>query len=258
MIVRDRFYQKRSMQRPFFDSAVLSSRPIERVWGVDGTLIFWLVEWAPDEIERRGHLDTLDGYPSHIADSCLSRRAEHHFGRRAATAALRELGPCDADFNSVGVGRFGEPMWPIGIVGSISHCDHAAIAAVARRSQYSGVGVDIEIVVSVEQAATLARTVVNERETLVLTESTCSSWDTCTLTTLTFSAKESLYKSVFPFVRSTFDFLAASRLVTIDLGRQELDLELANSPCSDRGIRSRYRVRFGRLADDLVFTHLTW
>jgi 4'-phosphopantetheinyl transferase EntD len=246
------------MQRPFFDSTVISSLQIEVARDATGAPILWLVEWASGEIERHEHLDTSEGYPSHIAGSCLSRRAEHYFGRKAAIAAIRKLGLSNADYTSIGVGSFDEPTWPIGIVGSISHCDHAAIAAVARRSQYSGVGIDVETVVSQEQAAMLARVSTNEREMLLLCGSICNSWDICALTTLTFSAKESLYKSVFPFVGASFDFLVATRLVALNLERQELDLELSHSLCKKLSLRSRYRVAFERLSDDVIFTHVVW
>ena len=41
-------------------------------------------------------------------------------------------------------GRDGEPIWPFDIVGSISHKDAIAVAAVGKKKRYKGIGVDIE------------------------------------------------------------------------------------------------------------------
>lgn len=38
----------------------------------------------------------------------------------------------------------GAPIWPDGIVGSLAHDAEVAVAAVARRGDYAGVGIDIE------------------------------------------------------------------------------------------------------------------
>ena len=70
------------------------------------------------------------------------RRAMFALGRAAAREALGALGAVDAV--AIPRGSSGEPVWPEGIVGSISHSREVAVAVVARRGDYVGLGVDIE------------------------------------------------------------------------------------------------------------------
>lgn len=62
-------------------------------------------------------------------------------GRYAAHCALKAL---KREVVPVLRGKKGEPIWPAGIVGSISHKDRIAVAAVGRKEKYKGMGVDIE------------------------------------------------------------------------------------------------------------------
>lgn len=62
-------------------------------------------------------------------------------GRCAAHCALKAL---KREVVPVLRGEKGEPIWPAGIVGSISHKDRIAVAAVGRKEKYKGMGIDIE------------------------------------------------------------------------------------------------------------------
>src|SRR5712692_10349689 len=69
------------------------------------------------------------------------RRVYFSMGRAAARDALAEFG-----IYSVAIerGPSGEPLWPDGIVGAISHAGDVAIAIVGRQNKYAGLGIDIE------------------------------------------------------------------------------------------------------------------
>jgi enterobactin synthetase component D len=69
------------------------------------------------------------------------RRGDFIAGRSAARAALAQIGIFDAVIDS---GSRNEPVWPKGIVGSISHSGGLAIAAVARSGALAAIGIDIE------------------------------------------------------------------------------------------------------------------
>lgn len=70
-----------------------------------------------------------------------ARRAEFARGRSAARVAMRRLGvPCAV----VPMRADRSPDWPPGLTGSISHCAGACFALLARRSDYAGLGLDIE------------------------------------------------------------------------------------------------------------------
>jgi 4'-phosphopantetheinyl transferase EntD len=128
---------------------------------------------------------------SAIENAVPKRRAEFAHGRHLARAALAALGAAPV---AVQVGPDREPLWPGGFVGSITHTEGLVAAVVARTTHLGAVGIDAE-------AATALPT---ETRPLILLPSEYSA-DEIT-ETLIFSAKESIYKAVFPLARLWIDF----------------------------------------------------
>jgi 4'-phosphopantetheinyl transferase EntD len=118
-----------------------------------------------------------------------SRRVLFALGRAAARDALRELGITDVGIQR---GAGGEPLWPDGFVGAISHAPDVAVAVVGRSSDYVGLGIDV-----VEPArgptAQAARLVCRPSEMAWVDPES----GTQRLTML-FSAKEAVFKALFP------------------------------------------------------------
>ncbi|MFG2603311.1 4'-phosphopantetheinyl transferase [Streptomyces sp. NPDC048514] len=75
------------------------------------------------------------------ADAGPRRRAEFTAGRWCAHRALAALGGAPA---AVPRGPRGAPVWPMGVVGSITHCAGFRAAAVCRSRDASGLGLDAE------------------------------------------------------------------------------------------------------------------
>ena len=77
-----------------------------------------------------------------IADAAETRRVEFRTGRACAHAALEALG-----LPAVPVlrGTRREPLWPGGIVGSITHTTGFCAAAVAQTQDYRALGLDAEL-----------------------------------------------------------------------------------------------------------------
>lgn len=76
-----------------------------------------------------------------ITRALPQRRAEFATARLCARRALVDLGePAGA----VVAGRRGEPRWPAGVVGSVTHCSGFRAAAVARRDDLLAIGIDAE------------------------------------------------------------------------------------------------------------------
>lgn len=69
------------------------------------------------------------------------RRAEFAAGRRCARTALAGLGVSAAPILP---GPAGEPQWPVGVVGSITHCPGYRACAVARAADLTAIGIDAE------------------------------------------------------------------------------------------------------------------
>ena len=140
------------------------------------------------------------------------RQLEFAAGRRCAQQALEKLHLS----GEVGVGAKREPVWPQGAVGSIAHTfsrgeEGWAGAVVGYASAYRSLGFDMEAVLSDKRAQNLQHRIFCPGEA----ERLKGEMRLGLLTTIVFSAKESLYKALFPLVREFFDFHDAE-VLTLD------------------------------------------
>jgi len=143
-----------------------------------------------------------------VARSVEKRRREFTTVRVCARAALARLGLPPA---AVVPGPRGEPQWPPGVVGSMTHCDGYRAAAVARSHDLVAIGIDAEPNQPVSGGVLEAVSVAEERAWIarlrVVEPSTA--WDR-----LLFCAKEAVYKAWFPLTGQPLEFEEAR--VTVD------------------------------------------
>jgi 4'-phosphopantetheinyl transferase EntD len=135
-----------------------------------------------------------------VARAVEGRRQEFATVRSLARACLRRLGLPPAPILA---GAAGEPIWPTGVQGSMTHCPGYAAAAVGLRSSISAIGIDAEPDAPLaDKVLTLVATPA-ERHRLagVPVSPGGPSWDR-----LLFSAKEAVYKAWFPLVGQWLDF----------------------------------------------------
>ena len=132
------------------------------------------------------------------------------------------------------------PKWPTNIVGSISHTSSEAIAVVASPHHHSALGVDIENWIELDVAQEIYSTILNDGE---IELARCSTMDFHRVLTLVFSAKESLYKALFPSVRKYFGFECAS-VVSVNLSTGECTLMLEKSLSAELHKGKSFVVRF--------------
>jgi 4'-phosphopantetheinyl transferase EntD len=123
------------------------------------------------------------------------RRAELAGGRACARRALAQLG---VPVVAIGKGTAGEPEWPPGVVGAISHAAGVCCAAVALASDMLGVGVDVEE--DAPDTPAFARRVCSERELAALAALGESAERA---SRVVFSVKETLVKLQFPLTGTT-------------------------------------------------------
>lgn len=139
--------------------------------------------------------------PASLSSAVPKRRAEFVAGRLCARAALAALG---APVAEIPIGAMRAPVWPDGFVGSITHTQRLAAAAVARASDLRSLGLDIERIVSEERARRMAPLVAREPELRQVGAS-----DAARAFTAAFAAKEAVFKCLAPVVGCYFDFLDA-------------------------------------------------
>lgn len=196
---------------------------------------------------HRGVSCSADSSFTYASRSCRfdMRRAEFDAGRACAGSLLRQLGASDT---RVLVSADRAPIWPDGFTGSISHSSDLLGVAVARRSPaIRSLGVDIEAIVSEETCREVAAMCVNPVE-LELIESLDA--DKRVAMTVLFSAKEALFKALYPLVGGFFDFCDAE-VRGMDSRSQRLDVillrDLSTEFVKGSAIRGSYRSDSARV-----------
>lgn len=127
------------------------------------------------------------------------RRLEFAAGRQLARRLLVEMGlgidamPSDSDR---------VPRWPQAVVGSITHCRSLCAVAVAPRALSAGIGLDVEKAEPMNPE--LLPQILREAERERLGDWPGRWRDLAGI--LSFSAKEALYKSIYPARRVFLDF----------------------------------------------------
>jgi len=171
------------------------------------------------------------------------RRFEFLAGRLCAARSLRMMG-VDAPFPLPVHDRL--PIWPSNVVGSISHCNSLAVALTAPGFGYRAVGIDVESLIEPPTASEMRRLVGCDEEWVRLERHI-----PCQQQSLTqlFSAKEALYKALFPSVGHFKDFDAAS-FCGYESGA--LLLRLTHDWSSCWPVDTRVRVHQGWLGEVLV------
>ncbi|MEX1033181.1 MAG: 4'-phosphopantetheinyl transferase superfamily protein [Cellvibrionaceae bacterium] len=140
--------------------------------------------------------------PERLAGAVPKRKAEFLAGRYCVRLALKEMGE-DAGHN-IGVGEQRAPLWPNGLIGSITHSQGFASAAIARDDLLRGIGIDSEQLIGEKTAANVASHILVDSETYEANRALVDG--PRQYLTLVFSAKESIFKCVYPQVKRYFDF----------------------------------------------------
>jgi 4'-phosphopantetheinyl transferase EntD len=149
---------------------------------------------------------------AYVRQAVEKRRLEFTTARWCARRAMAELGRPPA---AVLRGARGEPRWPPGLVGSITHCAGYRGAVLAEREKVTTIGVDAEPNEPLPDGVLEAVARPDERSRIetLLREHPSVRWDR-----LLFSAKESVYKSWFPLTSRWLDFEQADLVIDPEAG----------------------------------------
>ncbi|KOG83531.1 MULTISPECIES: 4'-phosphopantetheinyl transferase [Streptomyces] len=189
-----------------------------------------------------------------MARSVAKRRNDFATARACARRAMAGLGlPPVAILH----GHRGKPLWPEGIVGSLTHCHGYRAAALAREQDVLSLGIDAEPHAPLPEGVRELVTLPAERERIgpqAEEGSGALHWDR-----VLFSAKESVFKTWYPVTGVELDFVEADLTM-----HQESDPGGGGTPGAARGtftarllltdpalpttLRGRWRIEDGVIA----------
>ncbi|GAA4533424.1 MULTISPECIES: 4'-phosphopantetheinyl transferase PptT [Mycobacterium] len=142
-----------------------------------------------------------------IAKSVAKRRNEFVTVRHCARVALGELGLPPVPILK---GEKGEPCWPDGVVGSLTHCTGYRGAVVGRTEAVRSVGIDAEPHDVLPDGVLNAISLPEERHEMTTLPAGLH-WDR-----ILFCAKEATYKAWFPLTKRWLGFEDAHIVFDLD------------------------------------------
>lgn len=162
----------------------------------------------------------LPGEFEAFAGSVMKVRRASGASRMLARTLLARLGQPQ---QAVAKSASGMPIWPGGIVGSLAHASDVAVAAVAMRRDFWGIGVDIEPATALDPDLLALIATAREREQIAGDPFRGR---------LLFSIKEAVYKASYP-LEGTF------------LDHHDVEVDLATETavtCDGRMMNFRYGI----------------
>jgi 4'-phosphopantetheinyl transferase EntD len=185
-----------------------------------------------------------------IARSVPKRRNEFTTVRYCAREALAELG---VPAGPILKGEKGEPCWPDGVVGSLTHCDGYRGAVVGRSEVVRSVGIDAEPHGVLPNGVLDAVSLPAERRELAAMPQRLH-WDR-----ILFCAKEATYKAWYPLTLRWLGFEDAHVVFDVDAGGSRGDFvsEILIDTTARTGpplstLRGRWSVRDGLVLTAIV------
>lgn len=140
--------------------------------------------------------------PEAIILSINKRKAEYFVGRYLVASKLEELGfeHCTLEPN---IDR--SPQFPVGTIGSISHCESLACVAVtpSYHSDRENLGIDVQKIISSDVCNEIGSMIVEGQEVDLAMSAGLTKEQAITLL---FSAKESIYKALVKFSTRDLNF----------------------------------------------------
>ncbi len=188
------------------------------------------LNWVSVQFHKNEYHDELFEYygiylPPDISTMSSTRKADYLAGRLCAKQVLQKLGFSNFQLTN---DRSRCPIWPEGFSGSISHS--AGVAICVGRCNGAGtqsvLGVDLERLCQGSALDAIGSQVLTANELHYIENFNADR--SMTWTTI-FSAKESIFKALYPRYRKFFDF-AAAEVVEWNFSQREILFSLVDLP----------------------------
>ncbi len=214
-----------------------------------GSAIRTLFGGAHFAVEAVPRLVDGDLYPEeweYIRGAAPRRRAEFGTARICARQALAAMGipplalvPRDDR----------APVWPPGVVGSITHTNGYCAVVVDRSPPLRSIGLDAEELRVLEPG--VSTSILTPREQSWLSAQPRSSQGDLTL--LFFSAKEAFYKCQYPITGTFLEFPDVEIEIALGLGSFEARVQKAPWPAAVARLEGRFAYESGRVLCGVEF-----
>lgn len=195
------------------------------------------------ELQIPGDVSLL--YPEEaaaVAKAIPQRRGEFAAGRLCARRALAALGLGD---RPIPAGADRAPVWPAGVVGSITHTSGFTAAVVAARPRFASLGLDVEGEENLKRELWPRICTAPELTWLETVPDTSRA----VAATLVFSAKEAFYKCQYPLTGMRLGFEDACLQPTEFADGGDVLIRASRPLAIGSGAKSefpgRYRIRAG-------------
>jgi enterobactin synthetase component D len=139
--------------------------------------------------------------PENLKSAHPKRQEKYLAGRLCAHLAFKKAGEIPPQ--DIPMGEDGSPTWPTGWTGSITHTEGYVAAAIAKKSEVAGIGIDSEPLMTPKTYSNVSARILIGKE---LTELKPAGWSEEEWATFVFSAKESIYKCLRPLCGNFFGF----------------------------------------------------
>lgn len=175
--------------------------------GINSSQQVGLPIWRLRKIVEGTPLVLLPGIPEKAS---LSRQLSFLAGRLCVEYLFTRQGA--PTLVQVDVGASGEPLWPEGWTGSITHTNELAFAVAMRRNSALDVGIDAETIFDEPSLIAVMATCVSSGEHALVD----ATGNTRLAATVLFTAKEAYYKAIYRQVRRVVDFREVA-LTSLDM-----------------------------------------
>jgi enterobactin synthetase component D len=177
-----------------------------------------------------------------VQNAVSKRQKEFSTGRWLARHGIQQLG-----LSAVPIlqGAVNEPVWPAGVTGSITHTANMCMVALCRDEYCAGLGIDLEA--RPAEFSDLEHLILSDHERR---EDENGGYSGTDRVRLLFSAKESLYKAIYPNLGRFVDF----QEICIEVDGE--NAEYAATAVDDDELDAEVRSGFGRfrVTESFVFT----
>jgi len=186
-------------------------------------------------------------FPKLLEKAHAKRLAEFLAGRYCVDKTLKNFGV--RAYSPIPTQTSRAPLWPNGYIGSIAHTKVRAWAVLAKQEQVKFIGNDMELLMPMDTAENIQSKIISARE-LEDFHTDYQKINFEVYLTLVFSAKESLYKALFPLVGEFFGFEDAV-VHSIDFEKKILQLKLLKKLNKKYRENSLYKVYFSIEEDSI-------